>query len=76
MRTTLAGLRTALVHTDMARAWWQRGNRPQTAAALMEAIRTSSGEVRDRSAIRRVVTDLLQLHPLVPGVRKLGALTG
>lgn len=58
-------------HTDMARAWWQWGRPEQTAAALLEAARVAPAEVRDRPAIRRIVTDLGERHPLVPGVRAL-----
>lgn len=64
--------RRARFHTDMARAWWQWGRPEQTAAALLEAARVAPAEVRDRPAIRRIVTDLGERHPLAPGV---GALT-
>lgn len=63
-------------HTDMARAWWQWGRPEQTAAALMEAARVSPAEVRDRPAIRRIVTDLGERHPLAPGVRALTTAVG
>ncbi|MFJ5608472.1 helix-turn-helix domain-containing protein [Streptomyces sp. NPDC093221] len=68
--------RRARFHTDMARAWWQWGKAAQTATALMDALRVSPSEVRDRPALRRIVTDLRDHHPLVPGVRDLAALTG
>ncbi|MBM9435012.1 helix-turn-helix domain-containing protein [Actinacidiphila bryophytorum] len=58
-------------HTDMARAWWQWGRPEQTAAALLAAARVAPAEVRDRPAIRRIVTDLQERHPLAPGVRAL-----
>jgi tetratricopeptide (TPR) repeat protein len=58
-------------HTDMARAWWQWNKPAQTAAALLDALRVSPAEIRDRPAIRRIVTDLRERHPLVPGVREL-----
>lgn len=68
--------RRARFHTDMARAWWQWGKPGQAATALLEALRVSPSEVRDRPAIRHIVTDLRNHHPLVPGVRELAALTG
>ncbi|MFF7155394.1 hypothetical protein [Streptomyces sp. NPDC008139] len=71
-----AAERRAQFHTDMARAWWQWGKAAQTATALMDALRVSPSEVRDRPALRRIVTDLRDHHPLVPGVRELAALTG
>lgn len=58
-------------HTDMARAWWQWGRPEQTATALLQAARIAPAEVRDRPAIRRIVTDLGARHPLTPGVRAL-----
>ncbi|SHL20156.1 hypothetical protein [Actinacidiphila paucisporea] len=58
-------------HTDMARAWWQWGRPEQTAAALLAAARAAPAEVRDRPAIRRIVTELQKRHPLAPGVRAL-----
>lgn len=58
-------------HTDMARAWWQWGRPEQTASALLDAVRVSPAEIRDRPAIRRIVTDLRQKHPHVVGVREL-----
>lgn len=63
-------------HTDMARAWWQWGRPEQTAAALLEAARVAPAEVRDRPAIRRMVTDLGGRHPLTPGVRALTTAMG
>jgi transcriptional regulator with XRE-family HTH domain len=63
-------------HTDMARAWWQWGRPAQTAAALLDAARVSPSEVRDRPAIRRIVTDLRRCHPHTVGVRELVATAG
>jgi transcriptional regulator with XRE-family HTH domain len=63
-------------HTDMARAWWQWGRPEQTATALLEAARVAPAEVRDRPAIRRIVTDLGEKHPLTPGVRALTTAVG
>ncbi|WP_323378520.1 helix-turn-helix transcriptional regulator [Streptomyces smaragdinus] len=63
--------RRARLGTDMARAWWTWRRPEQTAAALMGAYRSSPGEVRDRPAIRAIVEELAQRHPLTPGVRTL-----
>lgn len=67
--------RKGRMHTDLARAWWQRGKPEQTAAELLSAVRVSPGEVRDRPAIRRIVTDLRTAHPRIAGVRELAAAT-
>lgn len=64
------------MHTDLGRAWWQWGKPEQTAAELLSAVRVSLGEVRDRPAIRKIVTDLRCQYPLVAGVRELIAATG
>lgn len=50
--------RKARLGTDMARAWWVWGRPEQTARALLDAYGASPGEVRDRPAIRRIVTEL------------------
>ncbi|NNN37745.1 helix-turn-helix transcriptional regulator [Streptomyces sp. S3(2020)] len=65
--------RKARLGTDMARAWWAWGRPAQTASALLDAYRASPGEVRDRPAIRRVVTELAERHPQIAGVRDLQA---
>ncbi|WP_443044846.1 hypothetical protein [Streptomyces sp. Go40/10] len=39
--------------------------------ALLDAYRASPGEVRDRPAIRRIVTELTDRHPRTSGVREL-----
>ncbi|KOG75030.1 MULTISPECIES: helix-turn-helix transcriptional regulator [Streptomyces] len=65
--------RRARMHTDLARAWWQMAKPESAADALLHAVRASRGEVRDRPAIRRIVTDLAQRHPRTAGVRELTA---
>ncbi|MEW2127904.1 helix-turn-helix transcriptional regulator [Streptomyces sp. NPDC007259] len=65
--------RKARLGTDMARAWWAWGRPEQTAHALLNAHRASPGEVRDRPAIRNIVTELVQRHPRTAGVRELHA---
>lgn len=63
--------RKARMGTDMARAWWA-WNRPEQAAhALLDAYRASPGEVRDRPAIRAIVTELAERHPRTSGVHEL-----
>ncbi|GAA2350046.1 helix-turn-helix transcriptional regulator [Streptomyces cuspidosporus] len=68
--------RKGRMHTDLARAWWRWGKPEQTAAELLAAVRVSPGEVRDRPAIRKIVTELRSRHPHVPGVRELVAAAG
>ncbi|RLU94709.1 transcriptional regulator [Streptomyces griseocarneus] len=68
--------RRARMHTDLARAWWQWGKPQQTADALLEALRVSPAEVRDRPAIRRVAAELLDRHPHTTGVRDLASCIG
>jgi transcriptional regulator with XRE-family HTH domain len=68
--------RKGRMHTDMGRAWWQWGKPEQTANELLSALRVSPGEVRDRPAIRQIVSDLSTRHPRVNGVRELVAATG
>ncbi|KNE81425.1 transcriptional regulator [Streptomyces xinghaiensis] len=65
--------RKARLGTDMARAWWAWQRPEQTARALLDAYRASPGEVRDRPAIRHIVTELAERHPRVTGVRELHA---
>ncbi|MEU6229106.1 helix-turn-helix transcriptional regulator [Streptomyces sp. NPDC047042] len=65
--------RRSRMHTDLARAWWQLGKPEQTATELLAAVRVSPGEVRDRSSIRQIVTDLTARHPRTAGVRELTA---
>ncbi|RPK29216.1 hypothetical protein EES39_40440 [Streptomyces sp. ADI92-24] len=68
--------RKGRMHTDLGRAWWQWGKAEQTAAELLSAVRVSPGEVRDRPAIRQIVSDLRSRHPRVTGVRELVAAVG
>jgi hypothetical protein len=63
--------RRGRLHTDMARAWWQWGKAEHTARALLAVYHQGPAEVRDRPAIRKLVTDLIGQHPRVPGVREL-----
>lgn len=57
----------------MARAWWAWQRPEQTAHTLLDAYRASPGEVRDRPAIRHIVTELAERHPRTSGVRELHA---
>ncbi|WP_331735852.1 helix-turn-helix domain-containing protein (plasmid) [Streptomyces anulatus] len=68
--------RKGRMHTDLGRAWWQWGKPEQTAAELLSALRASPGEVRDRPAIRKIVTELRTQHAQVTGVRELVAAIG
>lgn len=68
--------RKARLHTDLGRAWWQWGKPEQTATELLSAARVSPGEVRDRPAIRTIISDLRTKHPRTPGVRELAAAAG
>ncbi|MFE5845097.1 transcriptional regulator [Streptomyces niveus] len=68
--------RKGRMHTDLARAWWQWVKPEQTAAELLAAVRVSPAEVRDRPAIRNIVTGLRTRHAQVPGVRALVAAVG
>ncbi|MEO3787672.1 helix-turn-helix transcriptional regulator [Actinocorallia sp. B10E7] len=63
-------------HTDLARAWWQRGKAEQTAAELLSAMRQAPAEVRDRPAIRAIADELVARHRLVPGARELAGALG
>ncbi|RLL70509.1 helix-turn-helix transcriptional regulator [Streptomyces sp. Z26] len=65
--------RKARLGTDMARAWWAWQRPEQAVHALLDAYRASPGEVRDRPAIRQIVTDLTERHPRIAGVRELHA---
>ncbi|MEU6211853.1 helix-turn-helix transcriptional regulator [Streptomyces sp. NPDC047023] len=67
--------RKGRMHTDLARAWWQRAKPEQTVNELLAAARLSPAEVRDRPAIREIVDDLYAKHPHVSGVRELVAAT-
>ncbi|MFB6579406.1 transcriptional regulator [Streptomyces sp. NPDC056402] len=67
--------RKGRMHTDLARAWWQRAKPDQTVGELLSAARLAPGEVRDRPAIRQIVDDLYAKHPHVSGVRELVAVT-
>ncbi|MEU8582826.1 helix-turn-helix transcriptional regulator [Streptomyces abikoensis] len=68
--------RRARMHTDLARAWWQWDKPQQTADALLHALRVSPAEVRDRPAIRRVASDLINRHPRTAGARELASALG
>ncbi|MEV0090415.1 helix-turn-helix transcriptional regulator [Streptomyces sp. NPDC050738] len=63
--------RKGRMHTDLARSWWQLGKPEQTTAALLAAVRVSPSEVRDRPAIRGIVSKLRTQHPRTPGVQNL-----
>lgn len=63
--------RKARLGTDMARAWWAWNRPEQTAQSLLDAHRASPGEVRDRPAIRQIVSELAERHPRTTGVREL-----
>lgn len=65
--------RKARLGTDMARAWWAWQRPEQTTRALLDAYRASPGEIRDRPAIRHIVTELAERHPHTSGVRELNA---
>ncbi|MFJ8158811.1 helix-turn-helix domain-containing protein [Streptomyces sp. NPDC094468] len=65
--------RKARLGTDMARAWWAWQRPEQTTRALLDAYRASPGEVRDRPAIRHIVSELAERHPRTSGVRELHA---
>ncbi|MEW1674875.1 helix-turn-helix transcriptional regulator [Streptomyces noursei] len=68
--------RKGRMHTDLGRAWWQWGKPEEAAAQLLSATRVSPSEVRDRPAIRKIVTELRSKHPRVTGVRELVAAVG
>lgn len=68
--------RRARMHTDLARAWWQWGRPEQAARELLAALRASAAEVRDRSAILSIATELADRHPRTQGVRELTAVIG
>lgn len=68
--------RKGRMHTDLGRAWWQWGKPEQATNELLSALRVSPGEVRDRPAIRQIVSDLAVRHPRVSGVRELVAAAG
>jgi hypothetical protein len=68
--------RKGRLHTDLARAWHQRGRPEEAVWQLLEASRYAPGEVRDRPAIRAMATDLVDRHKLVPGARELATVIG
>lgn len=68
--------RRGRLFTDLARAWWQWGKPEQTVQALLAAHSHVPGEVRDRPAIRSIVTELARRHPKVSGVGELAAIAG
>ncbi|WP_435056762.1 hypothetical protein [Streptomyces capoamus] len=55
----------------MARAWWAGQRCEQTTRALLDVYRAGPGEVRDRPAIRRIVTELAERHSRISVVREL-----
>ncbi|MFI7126021.1 hypothetical protein ACIBQ1_10025 [Nonomuraea sp. NPDC050153] len=63
--------RRGRLHTDLARAWFQRGRPEQTAAELLMACQHAPAEVRDRPSIRAIAVELVDRHPRVAGVRRL-----
>ncbi len=63
--------RKGRMHTDLGWVWWQRGKPEQTAVELLSALRVSPGEVRDRPAIRKIISDLRSRNSQVAGVREL-----
>lgn len=65
--------RRGRLHTDLARAWWQRDRPEQTAAALLAAHREAPTEVAERPAIRQIALDVINRHPQIVGVRELRA---
>ncbi|MFI6688347.1 transcriptional regulator [Streptomyces sp. NPDC050485] len=68
--------RKGRMHTDLARVWWLQERPEQTASELLAALRVSPAEVRERPAIRQVVTELGQRHKRIVGVRELVAAVG
>ncbi|MFJ9212481.1 hypothetical protein [Streptomyces sp. NPDC102264] len=63
--------RKARLGTDMARAWWAWKRPEQTVHALLSAYHASPGEVRDRPAIRSIVSELAERHPRTSSVQEL-----
>jgi transcriptional regulator with XRE-family HTH domain len=68
--------RRGRLHTDLARAWWQWGKPEQATRALLAAHSQAPAEVRDRPAIRKIVTELAERHHRVAGVGQLAAAVG
>jgi transcriptional regulator with XRE-family HTH domain len=68
--------RRGRLFTDLARAWWQWGKPEQTVHALLAAHSHAPAEVRDRSSIRKIVTDVARQHPNISGVRELTEAVG
>jgi transcriptional regulator with XRE-family HTH domain len=66
--------RRARLHTDMARAYVQRGRPEPAIARLLAAYGQAPGEVRDRPSIRRLAGGLIERHRRVPGARELAAI--
>ncbi|TDD80170.1 helix-turn-helix domain-containing protein [Actinomadura rubrisoli] len=66
--------RRARLHTDMARAYVQRGRPEPAIARLLDAYQQAPSEVRDRLSIRRVAVGLVERHRRVPGARELAAI--
>lgn len=66
--------RRARLHTDMARAYVQRGRPEPAIARLLDAYEQAPSEVRDRPSIRRMASGLVERHRRVPGARELAAI--
>lgn len=65
--------RRARYWCDVARAWSQYGHLQRTYAALAAAFREAPDEVRDRSSMRGLVTDLMAHDRKLPGLRVFAA---
>jgi transcriptional regulator with XRE-family HTH domain len=65
--------RRARYWCDVARAWSQYGHPQRTYAALVAAFREAPDEVRDRSSMRGLVTNLVAHDRKLPGLRVFAA---
>lgn len=63
--------RRGRLHTDLARAWWLRGDAEQAALALLAARREAPAEIRSRPSIRRLIDELARRRPRAAGVAEL-----
>ncbi|MFC5744806.1 helix-turn-helix domain-containing protein [Actinomadura rugatobispora] len=68
--------RRARLHTDMARAEWQRGHAEQAVRRLLAAHAQAPAEMGGRPAIRAMAVEVVARHPRVSGVRELAAIVG
>lgn len=68
--------RRARLHTDMARAEWQRGRAEQTVRRLLDAHAEAPAEMGGRPAIRTMAVEVVARHPRVVGARELAAIVG